>query len=100
MARLTLSKSAKRSPARSTRHTKPLACCAASSTNASAFTGATTWLPAPSRCRVYSLSTIDHEVQQIGEDVDFVLALLVADVGEGELSEATVDISTLPTRET
>ena len=49
---------------------------------------------------VYSLSTIDHEVQQIGEDVDFVLALLVADVGEGELSEATVDISTLPTRET
>jgi hypothetical protein len=49
---------------------------------------------------VYSLSTIDHEVRQIGEDVDFVLALLVADVGEGELSEATVDISTLPTRET
>ena len=49
---------------------------------------------------VYSLSAIDHEVRQIGEDVDFVLALLVADVGEGELSEATVDISTLPTRET
>lgn len=49
---------------------------------------------------VYSLSTIDHEVRQIGEDVDFVLALLVADVGEGELSQATVDLSSIPTRET
>ena len=49
---------------------------------------------------VYSLSTIDHEVRQIGEDVDFVLALLVADVGEGELSQATVDLSAIPTRET
>lgn len=49
---------------------------------------------------VYSLSTIDHEVRQIGEDVDFVLALLVADVGEGELSQATIDLSAIPTRET
>ena len=49
---------------------------------------------------VYSLSTIDHEVRQIGEDVDFVLALLVADVGEGELSQTTVDLSAIPTRET
>tara|TARA_R100001509_G_scaffold35651_1_gene18882 strand:+ start:180 stop:1181 length:1002 start_codon:yes stop_codon:yes gene_type:complete len=48
---------------------------------------------------VYSLSTIDHEVRQIGEDVDFVLALLVADVGEGELSQATVDLSAIPTRD-
>ena len=48
---------------------------------------------------VYSLSTIDHEVRQIGEDVDFVLALLVADVGEGELSQSTVDLSAIPTRD-
>jgi hypothetical protein len=48
---------------------------------------------------VYSLSTIDHEVRQIGEDVDFVLALLVADVGEGELSQTTVDLSAIPTRD-
>ena len=48
---------------------------------------------------VYSLSTIDHQVRQIGEDVDFVLALLVADVGEGELSQATVDLSAIPTRD-
>ena len=47
---------------------------------------------------VYSLSTIDDQVQQLGEDVDFILALLVADVGEGELAESTVDVDAMPSR--
>ena len=40
---------------------------------------------------VYSLSNIDEQVQQLGEDVDFISALLVADVGEGELAQSTID---------
>lgn len=47
---------------------------------------------------VYSLSNIDDQVQQLGEDVDFILALLVADVGEGELAESTVDVDAMPSR--
>lgn len=47
---------------------------------------------------VYSLNNIDEQVQQLGEDVDFISALLVADVGEGELAQSTVDVSSFPTR--
>ena len=47
---------------------------------------------------VYSLSNIDDQVQQLGEDVDFILALLVADVGEGELAQSTVDVDAMPSR--
>ena len=47
---------------------------------------------------VYSLSNIDDQVQQMGEDVDFILALLVADVGEGELAQSTVDVDSMPSR--
>ena len=47
---------------------------------------------------VYSLSNIDDQVQQLGEDVDFILALLVADVGEGELAQSTVDVNSMPSR--
>ena len=47
---------------------------------------------------VYSLSNIDEQVQQLGEDVDFISALLVADVGEGELAQSTIDVTAFPTR--
>jgi|9_EtaG_2_1085328.scaffolds.fasta_scaffold04798_10 hypothetical protein len=47
---------------------------------------------------VYSLNTIDNQVQQMGEDIDFITDLLVADVGEGELSKSTIDITTFPTK--
>ena len=47
---------------------------------------------------VYSLSNIDEQVQQLGEDVDFISALLVADVGEGELAQSTIDATAFPTR--
>ena len=46
----------------------------------------------------YSLNKIDNQVQQMGDDIDFIAALLVADVGEGELAQSTVDVSSFPTR--
>jgi hypothetical protein len=47
---------------------------------------------------VYSLNAIDDQIQQMGEDIDFIASLLVADVGEGELAQATIDISAIHTR--
>ena len=47
---------------------------------------------------VYSMSNIDEQVQQLSEDVEFILALLVADVGEGELAQSTVDVDSMPSR--
>jgi hypothetical protein len=47
---------------------------------------------------VYSLNAIDDQIQQMGEDIDFIASLLVADVGEGELAQATIDIHAIPTR--
>lgn len=47
---------------------------------------------------VYSLSNIDEQVQQLSEDVDFIAALLKADVGEGELAQSTIDIDSMPSR--
>lgn len=47
---------------------------------------------------VYSLNKINEQVQQMGDDIDFIAALLVADVGEGELAQSTVDVSSYPTR--
>ena len=47
---------------------------------------------------VYSLHKIDDQVQQMGEDIDFIFELLTADVGEGELAQATVDAAAFPTR--
>jgi hypothetical protein len=47
---------------------------------------------------VYSLNKIEIQVQQMGDDIDFIAALLVADVGEGELAQSTVDVSSFPTR--
>ena len=47
---------------------------------------------------VYSLHNIDDQVQQMGEDIDFIFELLTADVGEGELAQATVDAAAFPAR--
>ena len=47
---------------------------------------------------VYSLSNIDDQVQQLGEDVEFIAALLKADVGEGELAQSTIDVDSMPSR--
>ena len=47
---------------------------------------------------VYSLSNIDDQVQQLGEDVEFISALLKADVGEGELAQSTIDVDSMPSR--
>jgi hypothetical protein len=47
---------------------------------------------------VYSLHNIDNQVQQMGEDIDFISELLVKDVGEGELARSTVDAESFPTR--
>jgi len=47
---------------------------------------------------VYSLSNIDDQIEQIGEDVDFVLGLLKTSVGPGELAKATVDVGSFPVR--
>jgi hypothetical protein len=47
---------------------------------------------------VYSLSNIDDQVQQMGDDIDFITDLLVADVGEGELAQSTIEVDSFPTR--
>ena len=47
---------------------------------------------------VYSLHNIDDQIQQMGEDIDFIFELLTADVGEGELARATVDAAAFPAR--
>ena len=48
---------------------------------------------------VYSLHNIDEQVQQMGEDIAFISELLIADVGEGELAQSTVEIESFPTRQ-
>ena len=47
---------------------------------------------------VYSLHSINDQIQQMGEDIAFISELLIADVGEGELAQATVDAASFPTR--
>lgn len=47
---------------------------------------------------VYSLHNIDSQVDQMSEDIAFISELLTADVGEGELAQATVDVASFPTR--
>jgi len=46
----------------------------------------------------YSLNKIDNQVQRMGDDIDFIAALLVADVGEGELAQSTINVESFPTR--
>jgi hypothetical protein len=48
---------------------------------------------------VYSLNDIDEQVQQMGEDIAFISELLVADVGEGELAQSTIEVDAFPTRQ-
>ena len=48
---------------------------------------------------VYSLSSIDDQVQQMGEDIGFISDLLIADVGEGDLAASTVEVCSFPTKE-
>jgi len=45
---------------------------------------------------VYSLHSIDDQIHQMGEDIAFISELLIADVGEGELAQATVDATSNP----
>lgn len=47
---------------------------------------------------VYSLNSIDSQIEQMGEDIDFIASLLTADVGEGELAASTINIESFPTR--
>lgn len=47
---------------------------------------------------VYSLSNIDDQIAQLGEDVEFVLDLLQTSVGAGELAMSTIDVNSIPTR--
>ena len=47
---------------------------------------------------VYSLNNIDDQVQQMAEDIAFISDLLIADVGEGELAQSTIDVASIPTR--
>jgi hypothetical protein len=48
---------------------------------------------------VYSLSNIDDQIEQIGEDIEFVLDLLQASVGAGELAQSTIDVNSIPSRQ-
>lgn len=47
---------------------------------------------------VYSLNNIDDQVQQMAEDIAFISDLLIADVGEGELAQSTINVAAMPTR--
>lgn len=47
---------------------------------------------------IYSLHNIDEQVAQLGEDIDFIAELLIADIGEGELAASTVNVVAMPTR--
>jgi hypothetical protein len=47
---------------------------------------------------VYSLHSIDDQIQQMADDIAFISGLLIADVGEGELAQSTIDVSAMPTR--
>lgn len=47
---------------------------------------------------VYSLSNIDNQIEQMGEDINFISELLTADVGEGELAASTINVESFPTR--
>jgi len=47
---------------------------------------------------VYSLNSIDSQIEQMGEDINFISELLTADVGEGELAASTINVESFPTR--
>ena len=47
---------------------------------------------------IYSLHSIDAQVEQMGDDISFIADLLIADVGEGELATATLSVEAFPVR--
>lgn len=47
---------------------------------------------------VYSISAIDHHLNQLIEDLQFVQQLLDAEYDPGELTRNTIDVSQIPTR--
>ncbi len=48
---------------------------------------------------IYSHHNIDDQIQQMGEDIDFITALLTVDVGPGELASRTAKAVAFPTRQ-
>ena len=47
---------------------------------------------------VYSLNTIDDQVQQMSEDVQRIMDVLASDAEPGELAQSTVDVDSMPSR--
>lgn len=47
---------------------------------------------------IYSLHSIDAQVEQMGDDISFIADLLIADTGEGELASATLSVEAFPVR--
>lgn len=47
---------------------------------------------------VYSLNTIDDQLEQMANDVNFTKDLLTRDFGQGELAESTIEVEAMPTR--
>jgi len=47
---------------------------------------------------IYSLHNINAQVDQMADDIDFITDLLLADVGEGELAKATLQVEAFPVR--
>jgi hypothetical protein len=47
---------------------------------------------------IYSLHNINAQVDQMADDIDFIADLLLADVGEGELAKATLQVEAFPVR--
>jgi hypothetical protein len=47
---------------------------------------------------IYSLHNINAQVDQMADDIDFITDLLIADVGEGELAQATLQVEAFPVR--
>ena len=47
---------------------------------------------------IYSLANIDNQVEQLQEDIDFILRLLKNKAGSGQLAQSTIDVDSFPTR--
>lgn len=47
---------------------------------------------------IYSLANIDNQIEQLQEDIDFILRLLKNKAGSGQLAQSTLDVDSFPTR--
>ena len=47
---------------------------------------------------VYSLNSIDDQVQQMGEDIQRIMDVLASDAEPGELAQSTIDVDSMPSR--